>query len=463
MKKDAGKYQNEAFLDLASGSIYLDSMRERKIDLLIPKTVYPPREDSELLFDIVKNVIKAKGSAIEIGCGTGLISIILAKNDWKVCAFDVNPYAVIATKENIQRASVEKLVSVKEGGLGEEGFRIPRETKLVVWNLPYLTPPKENELRLEWMEEVSMSDLQGEGWGHRLVELLEADKDQIDPEILILLLQRKYPKSPSNTEKWNGLGWSHRVLDSKWLFDEKIEVVAYWKPGLGTPVKWIEECDSTMDEARNLPQSGWQRIITKKQKLGRGRRGNSWISNNEDLLATWSIRKTILNEISPGILQVSVGAIVADTIGQYSKWPNDVVDCKGDKIGGVLVEMDSEHERIRIGVGINQYSGVIDDKKVTGWTETTPDMRLETFFENIDSKLSTIFEEHPLLDNKIQGDRIKDKAWNSMSRLLSRGYSLKIKNREVRIIGMNEQGELVVLSNGETQIIQSIDDLRWSF
>jgi biotin-(acetyl-CoA carboxylase) ligase/methylase of polypeptide subunit release factors len=463
MKKGSDEYQSGGTLDLSSRSIILDSKNENKIELLIPKTVYPPREDSKLLFDIVKNISGTKKSAVEIGCGTGIISIILAENGWKVYSFDINPYAVISTKENAQRASVGGLVSVKEGGVGEETFTIPKETKLIVWNLPYLTPPKENEPKLEWIEEASMSDLKDEGWGHRLVELIESQKDELDPEILILLLQRKYPLSPSSTEKWTNLGWSHRVLEAQWLFDEKIEVVAYWKPGLGVPIKNIEECESTMDEAKKLPKKGWQRIITKRQNLGRGRRGDSWISKNEDLLATWSIRKTILGEISPGLLQVAVGARIANVIEQYSKWPNDIVDSEGNKIGGVLFEMDSENETLRIGLGINQFDGVVEGKKVTGWRKNAPNMNLETLFSIIDSELSTIFEEHPLLNNNINEGEIKEKAWNSMSKLISRGYSLKAKEREVRIIEMNKQGELAVFSDEEVIIIQNIEDLRWSF
>ena len=189
---------------------------------------------------------------MEIGCGTGIVSINLAKKGWQVEALDINPYAVISTKENIIRAGVDGLVFTKEGGLGEQGFRISEDVKLLVWNLPYLPPPGENELRLEWIEEASMSDLNEKGWGHLLVEYLEKNIKKIDPELLIILVQRKYPASPSKTSDWSDLGWSHRILDSCWLFEEKLEVVAYWKPGLGVSVKKLVECDSTMDEAKKL-------------------------------------------------------------------------------------------------------------------------------------------------------------------------------------------------------------------
>ena len=100
--------------------------------------------------------------------------------------------------------------------------------------------------------------------------------------MLVVLLQRRHPKSPSNKEYWLNQGWSHRVIKSIWIHDEKLELVAYWKPGQGIPMKIIEECFSTMDEAKKLPNFGWQRIRTNKQIRGRGRRESTWVSDEQD-------------------------------------------------------------------------------------------------------------------------------------------------------------------------------------
>ena len=102
------------------------------LEILVPKTVYPPREDSRLLIDCINKINQSKGKAMEIGCGTGIISINLAKKGWVVEALDINPYAIISTKENIIRARVDGLVSIQEGGLGEQGFRISEEVELLV-------------------------------------------------------------------------------------------------------------------------------------------------------------------------------------------------------------------------------------------------------------------------------------------------------------------------------------------
>ena len=81
-------------------AIYLD----------IPKTVYPPREDSALLIEYLET-LKPNGIAMEIGCGSGILSIILARNNWIVESCDVNPFAIAAAKKNSISASVEEKIN----------------------------------------------------------------------------------------------------------------------------------------------------------------------------------------------------------------------------------------------------------------------------------------------------------------------------------------------------------------
>ena len=103
------------------------------LSLQIPPTVYPPREDTTLLCDVLQS-IKPYGtrSLLEIGSGSGALSIIAAKQGWNVHACDINPYAVAATRLNAQEASVE--VEVREGGLGA-GRGNPRASSMESRNL----------------------------------------------------------------------------------------------------------------------------------------------------------------------------------------------------------------------------------------------------------------------------------------------------------------------------------------
>jgi release factor glutamine methyltransferase len=102
-----------------------------KIGLEVPAGVYEPREDSVLAADYLSKT-KVK-RALEIGCGSGLLSILLAKNGADVTAVDINPVAVEATKANAKangtkiEAFVSDLFSKVKGKFG-----------LIVFNAPYL-------------------------------------------------------------------------------------------------------------------------------------------------------------------------------------------------------------------------------------------------------------------------------------------------------------------------------------
>jgi len=65
------------------------------IKLCINDEVYEPAEDTELLLSIVK--IKKGEKVIEIGSGSGILSIISAKMGGKVYSIDINPLASLAT------------------------------------------------------------------------------------------------------------------------------------------------------------------------------------------------------------------------------------------------------------------------------------------------------------------------------------------------------------------------------
>ncbi len=101
-------------------------------------------------------------SLLEIGSGSGALSIIAAKQGWNVHACDINPYAVAATRRNAQEASVE--VEVREGGLGRPTEEIhglqawnPGTYDLVLWNMPYIPAGEINDDVLGHLKRLRLS------------------------------------------------------------------------------------------------------------------------------------------------------------------------------------------------------------------------------------------------------------------------------------------------------------------
>ena len=170
-----------------------------------------------------------------------------------------------------------------------------------------------------------------------------------------------------------------------------------------------------------------------------------------------------MGNVKPGILQIIIGTKISDLLDQYCKWPNDILDKNGGKIGGILIEMDNQEEHLRIGIGINYLAKQIGSREVIGWGEKTPGITTNNISQMIDAILSTLFEEHELLTHNLSLDILKRDSWRGLSKLLSRGYSLKIKDKKSRIIGLDGDGGLSTLIEGKKSQNQSIDMLTWLF
>ena len=125
--------------------------------------------------------------------------------------------------------------------------------------------------------------------------------------------------------------------------------------------------------------------------------------------------------------------------------------------------MDTESENLRVGIGINQSSNKIGNLKIGGWRESIPELTLENLFSRIDAKLSTLFEDHPLLKTKLKTEEMKSESWRSLTKLLSRGYTLGSDHGSSRVIKLNTNGELSIFSNESKENIHNLDSLRWSF
>ena len=107
-----------------------------KINITNFDGVYEPAEDSWL---ISHNLPDFKGTVLEIGCGSGIVSIHLAKRGNIVTAIDINAKAVEATIFNAKNNNLN--IETIEGNM----FTPVQDRKFenIVCNPPYL-PPSDN-------------------------------------------------------------------------------------------------------------------------------------------------------------------------------------------------------------------------------------------------------------------------------------------------------------------------------
>ena len=425
-------------------------------ELLVPPTVYPPREDTHLLAEALASIQEHSGIAVEIGCGSGAISIALASQGWNVEACDVNPMAVAAARGNARSAGLYDLISVTEGGVGEHGWRLPERADLIVWNLPYLEPGIEGE-GLEPIEDASMLDIPG-GWSDKLLEIITDSK--VSDDCLVVMLHRTDPPSQSKPESWLKAGWASRTLKTLRLGDERLEVICYWRPASGSDPVVLEECDSTMDEARNLDSSEWGRLLSMNQTRGRGRRGARWETKLGGLACTWVMPMSDLDDLEPGLLQTSIGSSVSLALGCHCKWPNDLIDEEGAKLGGILVESSTSEFAVRVGIGINRNSSIVDGVGVTGWKDTDAELEFSEVFALVDSALASLFEQH----RKVPSTRKEDLvgiSWRGLANSLSRGVLIEAENGDARVVGIDSRGRLQIESSGKVTVTDEVGSLDW--
>lgn len=105
--------------------------------------VYPPSDDSILLIKSLN--VKNGEKILEIGCGSGVVSIHCAKNGCLVTAVDINHSAVECTIENAEHNGVS--INVKDSDLFEN---VSGKFDTIVFNLPYLPVSDSGELAKAW-------------------------------------------------------------------------------------------------------------------------------------------------------------------------------------------------------------------------------------------------------------------------------------------------------------------------
>ncbi len=183
-----------------------------KYDPLIKITeneeVYPPSDDSIMLirsFDV-----KDDESVLELGCGSGIVSIHCARDGAKVTCGDINPKAVELTKLNASNNGV--VLDVRETDIYSD---IDGMYDTIIFNLPYLPVQDKGELAKAWSG--------GEDGMGPLPELLEYAPAYLNSDGRVIIVV----SSLMNERKLSNLLSNYEVkeLSELPLFFEKLKVL----------------------------------------------------------------------------------------------------------------------------------------------------------------------------------------------------------------------------------------------
>jgi release factor glutamine methyltransferase len=118
----------------------------------IQKGALIPRPETELLIDeVLKRVDKDTDKLIvEVGVGSGIISIILAKQlkNARFIAVDISEDALHVTRENLKRFNLQERIELRQSNLLDN---VPEKIDILISNPPYIAndAPLEKNLSYE--------------------------------------------------------------------------------------------------------------------------------------------------------------------------------------------------------------------------------------------------------------------------------------------------------------------------
>jgi len=110
-------------------------------DIIVFPGVYPPSEDTYLLLDALD--IRDDDSFLEVGCGTGFISVTVARRINNAVCIDTSLDAVLNTQENLRRNNLHRKCHVIESDL-LDALSPSAKFSLIVFNPPYLPDDDED-------------------------------------------------------------------------------------------------------------------------------------------------------------------------------------------------------------------------------------------------------------------------------------------------------------------------------
>jgi release factor glutamine methyltransferase len=459
-------------------------------NLKIPNTVYPPREDTDLLAKTLIGFNPGPGrKLLEIGSGSGVISIFAKKLGWDVVGCDINPLAVAGSRGLAEKYNVENIEFI-EGGIepkSEQSVKIFEKGPfdLILWNLPYLEKPNKNEL-LGPLEDASLSNI-GEQKLHEVLLKKIGSEEGLSPEGGVILIHNDIGSGRMLTSECRKLGWACKSINNKILEDgERLHATLIWKPWQSSEKIELIEVESTNTYLLDgsFPEGTF--ATTKKQTKGRGQRKNEWVQFKGGWCGSWAIP---LENSSPQLIQAKAALAVIESIAAINgnelptfdylamskflqnnisiKWPNDLL-IGNKKFSGILCEAKTTGKEticvIGIGCNLRNETGEIHSK--------FPNAASLSELKNIsDQEWTNILHASMASKFQIQGSLKTDdnseiiKNWWLSMQNYNKNHFVIINSKRYKINELLADGELNLISsknnlNSKTKCSVSYD-LEW--
>lgn len=237
--------------------------------------------------------------------------------------------------------------------------------------------------------------------------------------------------------------------------------------GLGAPfdVEYHDALPSTNDRARKLAASGASDVVVlaDQQTGGRGRRGREWSSPSGGVWMSLVLRPDVPPARVP-LVTLAAAVAVTDAAREAGvdaaiKWPNDCIvprdgtERGGDKLAGVLTEMEGEASRVSwvvvgVGVNVNVDPGELAPDATSVRAEAG-DVERRAFVQRVLERF------HELRDDP---DAVLD-AWRDRAATL--GQRVRVETADGDVVGdavdVTEHGALVVETKDGREVVHAGD------
>ena len=157
------------------------------IQINVDKRCLIPRPETEYMIEIIKNNIDMPKKILDVGTGTGCISLMMKKlfPDSEVHAVDISNDALSLAKENAEINNLE--VNFYQSDLLSNVETL--DFDLIVANLPYIPTSTLSTLNKEVIDHEPLIALDGGEDGRLYIDKLLNDLKNIDSKELVLVLE----------------------------------------------------------------------------------------------------------------------------------------------------------------------------------------------------------------------------------------------------------------------------------
>lgn len=475
-------------LELVSGATKYINWKSPTGELFcveLPHTVYPPREDTSFL---AKNLLKLgpgkRRKCLEIGIGSGVLSLFCHRQGWQVSACDVNPLAVACARQFLESNHAAD-VEVREGGIGPENDgKIEQWSPydsydLIYWNMPYIREVGDQQAHLGPFEEAALIDTSDTSLISLTLLNIRNFKLLKKTGLAMLTVGEYY----DDTELINlcvRYGFAGRVVDELIFADgEKLRILAVWHPFHSCPLVHKDVVTSTNLELLHNDWPVGSSLAAQHQTNGRGRYSRPWVNAAMLVACSWKIM--LPDKLTPATTQIILGYLVKQSFESVKrksketevvlKWPNDLIILtpeKSGKVSGVLVESVSigENTTTVAGIGVNISEGreTVEHNFSIGYADWFSDQLTSAYIQTqLHCRMASVFESRMDLAS-MNFTAIKKLAFSAIKNGFMASSIVSYRNEPMTFRRLNDDGTISLIDSNETEVIVGDgESLDWSF